>query len=49
MIQAKKKRKKPDDIARIEETSVLPAPRNTTGRARKPISYAVDSDDDDSN
>ncbi|XP_076167856.1 DNA topoisomerase 2 isoform X2 [Ptiloglossa arizonensis] len=46
---AKKKRKKPDDIARIEETSVLPAPRNTTGRARKPISYAVDSDDDDSN
>ncbi|XP_043264993.1 DNA topoisomerase 2 isoform X1 [Colletes gigas] len=49
---AKKRKKKTepqqDNIARIEETSSVPAPRNNSGRTRKPVSYAVDSDDDSS-
>ncbi|XP_053982250.1 DNA topoisomerase 2 isoform X2 [Hylaeus volcanicus] len=49
-VPSKKKKKKTesqqDDIARIDETSPVPAPRNTTGRVRKPVSYAVESDDD---
>lgn len=49
MVQVKKRKKKSES----EEDSIIMdsppsvAPRKTAGRSRKPVSYAIQSDDDD--
>lgn len=46
--QSKKKKKKSDsDEDAATDDSPLPPPRKVVGRARKPISYALKSDDDE--
>lgn len=46
--QSKRKRKKSDSEDDATDDSPLPPPRKTAGRARKPVSYALKSDDEDS-
>ncbi|XP_011340698.1 DNA topoisomerase 2 isoform X1 [Ooceraea biroi] len=46
--QSKKKKKKSDSEDDTVEDSQLPPPRKTAGRVRKPVSYALKSDDEDS-
>ncbi|KZC12629.1 PREDICTED: DNA topoisomerase 2 [Dufourea novaeangliae] len=48
-IKKKRKKSESEQDDSVSETSPLPPPRTTGGRARKPVSYAVKSDDDDSN
>ncbi|XP_034171791.2 DNA topoisomerase 2 isoform X1 [Osmia lignaria lignaria] len=45
----KKKSDSEDDSSTIIDNSPPVAPRKTAGRSRKPVSYAIQSDDDDSN
>ncbi|XP_076242907.1 DNA topoisomerase 2 [Calliopsis andreniformis] len=46
-VKKRKKKSDSEEDSNIVETSPLPPPRKTVGRPRKPVSYAIKSDDDD--
>nr|XP_003704530.2 PREDICTED: DNA topoisomerase 2 isoform X2 [Megachile rotundata] len=46
-VKKRKKKSESEDDSSVVDNSPPPAPRKTVGRSRKPVSYAIQSDDDD--